>query len=136
MKFTFEHIALNYRDVKKVAAWYSTHLGLKSVLSTPTGAAFLADASGRTVLELYTNPAHSFIDGDDDSSGAGGAPAPLTLHNAFVVDDVSAARDLLQQAGAEVISGPEKTPAGDELCMLIDPWGVGLQILKRRAPLP
>ncbi len=111
MKFTFEHTALNYQDVKKVAEWYTTHLGFKSVLSTPTGAAFLADASGRTVLELYTNPAHPYIDGEDDNRGASGSPAPFTLHNAFVVDDVSAARDLLLQAGAKLVSGPEKTPA-------------------------
>lgn len=136
MNFTFEHAALNYRDVKKVVAWYVEHLGLEPVLSTPSGAAFLADSSGRTVFELYSNPAHPFIDGDEKTGTENQSPAPLTLHNAFVVNDVSAARDHLLKAGATLVSGPGTTPAGDELCMLVDPWGIGLQVLKRSTPLP
>ena len=132
MKFTFEHAAFNYRDAKKVSEWYVENLGLKAVLTTPSGAGFLADASGRTVFEIYSNPEHPFI--DDES--AGGPPPPFTLHNAFVVDDVIAAKDHLIQAGAKLSGEPNETPAGDTLCMLLDPWGIGLQILKRSKPLP
>jgi catechol 2,3-dioxygenase-like lactoylglutathione lyase family enzyme len=123
MQFIFEHVAYNYRNVDEVVDWYVANLGLK-ILKRAGSAAFLGDADGRVFLEVYTNETVPFL---NDS-----APAPLSLHTAFVVDDAAAARDHLLTAGAKLAEDVRTTPAGDTLCMLTDPWGIGLQVLQRR----
>ena len=38
-------------------------------------------------------------------------------------------------AGAKIAEDYFTNPAGDELVMLRDPWGVGLQLVKRAVPM-
>jgi len=126
-KFIFEHVAYNVKDMDAVRTWYETHLGLKVVRHVPGKMAFLGDGSGRVVFELYHNSNYPCI---DDSS-----PAAYTLHNAFVVDDIKKEMERLVQAGAKIITDYQVTDSGDALCMMADPWGIGLQLLKRRKPM-
>ncbi|MEO5917188.1 MAG: VOC family protein [Luteolibacter sp.] len=73
-----EHIAFNVADPVAIAAWYGQHLGLTIArhIPVPTQTHFLADDDGRTVLEIYGNPACELPDYF--------AMNPLQLHLAFV----------------------------------------------------
>jgi len=125
---TLEHIALNVPDPKATAAWYAEHLDMRIVKSVDSAPYihFVADASG-SMLELYHNP--------DGAIPDYASMSPYTLHLAFSVDDIGEERNRLVAAGASVAHGEEKTPSGDTLQFLRDPWGVCIQIVKRAKPM-
>jgi glyoxylase I family protein len=123
-----EHVALNVPDPKAAAAWYAENLNLRVVKASDTGpfVHFLADDSG-SMLELYNNP-------------AGEVPqyqvmSPFTLHLAFTVEDIPATHQKLVTAGATPVGETQTTAEGDQLAFLRDPWGMVLQLVKRRKPL-
>ncbi|MGF1634428.1 MAG: VOC family protein [Phycisphaerae bacterium] len=120
-----EHLALNLPDPDAFSRWYVQHVGMKLVRSSPPpmNGRFLADASGAVMLEVYQNAAAPVPDY--------AAQNPLTLHVAFIAADVPAEAARLQAAGATLHDGPTTTPDGDVVCMLRDPWGVGLQLVQR-----
>jgi hypothetical protein len=60
---------------------------------------------------------------------------PLQLHLAFVSEDLKADRDRLLKVGATLAEDYSTNAAGDELLMLRDPWGIGLQLVKRGTPM-
>jgi glyoxylase I family protein len=123
-----EHVALNVSDPVALADWYVQHLGMKVVrqVDGPPHTCFLADASGRTVLEIYrqTAPVPDYA-----------AQDPMVLHVAFTTADVMAARIRLLAAGATVAKDVYTTPEGDEMAFLRDPWGVVIQLIRRVKPL-
>ena len=125
----FEHLALNVPDAAEMADWYVAHCGMQVVFAEPGAphTRFLADETGRTVLEIYANPAAPIPDYADQH--------PLVLHVAFAVQDATATRDRLTAAGATLLSDSE-SPNGTHLVMLRDPWGVTLQLCKRTTPMP
>ena len=53
-------------------------------------------------------------------------------HVAFWADDVAATRRRLMAAGATSETDVQANAAGDELAMLRDPWGLGLQLVRRK----
>lgn len=126
----FEHVALQVADSAAMADWYVQHVGMKIVrAAAPPGTArFLADASGRTVLELYRNPHHPVPDYASAS--------PALLHVAWAVEDLAAERARLVAAGATVELEFETNAQGDSMAMLRDPWGVPLQLVQRVTPMP
>src|SRR5207248_46742 len=94
-----EHVALNVADPVAVAAWYGQHLGMRTLrrLEQAPFTHFIADPSGRVVLELYHQtraPVPDYASMD-----------PFVLHIAFQADDVARERQRLLNAGA--------TPAGE-----------------------
>jgi glyoxylase I family protein len=124
-----EHIALNVPDPVAMAAWYTRHLGMRVLrhLGHAPFTHFLADESGRVVLELYQHtkapiPDYASLD-------------PLTLHIAFLADEVAADRQRLIVAGASPAGEITTTPVGDVMTFIRDPWGVALQLVKRAKPL-
>jgi len=121
----FEHFAANIEDPPAVAAWYAEHLQMKIVrhVGEPTHMHFLADATGRVVMELYNNPPDLVPDY--------AAQDPQVLHIAFAVEDMDDAISRLQAAGATKVGGPGRTPFGDLLAMLRDPWGFAIQLTQR-----
>ena len=123
-----EHIACNVADPAAMAAWYVEHLGMRVVRQSPEPPHihFLADAAGRSVIEIYRNSADPIPDYP--------AMHPLRFHIAFAAADPDAARAALVAAGATFVE--ERTsPDGSRLLMLRDPWGMPLQLCKRPAPL-
>ena len=125
-----EHVAWTVQDPVMLADWYVQYLGLKVIRSfgPPGNARFLADSTGRTLLEVYNNPkvpvpAYASMD-------------PLLLHLAFSVQDVTAERSRLLAAGATAVGEVAFTDTGDELAMLRDPWGFPLQLMRRVTPMP
>ena len=125
----FEHLALNVPDAAAMADWYVAHCGMQIVMAVPEAphTRFLADKTGRTILEIYTNPATPIPNYAEQH--------PLCLHVAFAVEDAAATRDRLTAEGATVLSD-QQAADGTHLVMLRDPWGVALQLCKRATPLP
>jgi len=124
-----EHVALNVADAVSMAAWYVRHLGLRIVRQS-AGAPhihFLADASGRAVIEIYSNatadPIPDYV-----------SMHPMRLHVAFASADPDADRAALVAAGATFVD-EQQLPDGSRLLMLRDPWGLALQLCKRTTPL-
>jgi predicted enzyme related to lactoylglutathione lyase len=125
----FEHFALNVPDARAHAGWYIEHVGF-SVARARTDAPythFLADESGRVVVELYSNPAAPCFDF--------AARDPLVFHFAVVSRDAEADATRLQKAGA-TLARDETLGDGSRLIMLRDPWGVSLQLCQRANPMP
>ena len=125
----YEHFAINVADPVAMAGWYCEQLGMKVVRQGdgPIHMHFLADATGRVVLELYTNPPDLIPDYASQD--------PQVLHIAFAAVDIEAAVRRLTAAGATLVGGPGTTPAGDQLAMLRDPWGFSIQLTQRAEPM-
>ena len=125
----FEHFGLNVPDARAMGQWYVDHLGFQLVRSREEApfTRFLADETGRVVVELYTNP----------SGTIPGYPAqhPLVFHVAVWSADVAADRARLEKAGATLFV-EEVLPDGTRLTMMRDPWGVSLQLCQRAKPFP
>jgi len=128
-RIRLEHVAINVEDPAAMAKWYCENLGMKIVRKGPSPAnmRFISDAGGNMMLELYNNPPDAVPDYPSMD--------PLSLHIAFMVDDVNAICKKLIAAGAMVAVDVNVTPAGDQIAMLRDPWGVPIQFLKRAEPM-
>jgi len=124
-----EHVAINVEDPVAMAEWYCENLGMKVVREGPPPAnmRFISDAGGNMMLEIYNNPPDAVPDYPSMN--------PLSLHIAFMVDDVKSITRKLMAAGATIAVDVNTTPAGDELVILRDPWGVPIQFLKRAEPM-
>ena len=125
----FEHIALDVADPVGMADWYAKHLGLRVVKEgpPPINGRFLAEQTGRVMLEIYSNPKVTPPDY--------AAMDPLILHVAFPTDDVKGTRERLISAGATAMDEVTISDEGDELAMLRDPRGLAIQLVKRATPM-
>lgn len=123
-----EHFALNVEDPQAMADWYVAHLGLKVVKQQKEAPfmTFLADDSGRIMIEIYRNPANEVPPYRTMN--------PLLVHLAFVSENPDNDRDRLLQAGASLAS-EQKLEDGSHLVMLRDPWGLAVQLCKRGTPM-
>jgi catechol 2,3-dioxygenase-like lactoylglutathione lyase family enzyme len=120
----FEHFAVNVTDVKKVVHWYTTNLGLRiaSEQKAPPFMTFLADATGRVIIEFYHRPDAVITDFV--------AADPLTFHVAFVSENAQIDRERLEKQGAVFIEEIVKED-GTHIVMLRDPFGMPLQLCQR-----
>jgi catechol 2,3-dioxygenase-like lactoylglutathione lyase family enzyme len=117
-----EHIAINVKAPKEMARWYCDHLGMQ--IARDTGKAFfIADENKNTILEIYNNPP----DGVPDYASMD----PLLLHIAFSSNDVGGDRKRLIEAGAAPV-GEVNQDNGDTFAVVRDPWGVAIQLVKRK----
>ena len=125
----FEHFALNVPDSRAHVRWLVAHLGLTVARSfdTPPYMHFLADETGRVIVELYSNP----IDPIPDYK----SQHPLRFHLALVSTDTVADRTRLEAAGATFFA-EDKLPDGSRLLMMRDPFGLPLQFCQRAKPFP
>ncbi|MEI7700813.1 MAG: VOC family protein [Planctomycetia bacterium] len=124
-----EHLALNVPDPLNMARWYVAHLGMKVKrrgMETPF-VHFLADDSGTIMLELYGNPDAPALDFP--------ATQPPALHLAFLSRDLVADVRRLTAAGATIVADVHTLPTGDTFAMLRDPWGLPVQLVRRKAPM-
>ena len=125
----FEHFALNVPDTRAHAAWYVAHVGFTVARRRDDApyTHFLADETGRTVVELYTNPQAAIPNF--------AATHPLCFHFAVATSDARAERARLEKAGA-TLAFEDVLPDGSVLIMLRDPWAVPLQLCQRANPFP
>jgi len=123
----FEHFALNVSDALAASNWYIDHLGLRMVRRRDDSpfTTFLADDTGRVIMEFYSNPAAAVPDYR--------AAHPLCFHIAFIADNPAETKVRLIAAGASE-AYDEGLPDGTILLMVRDPWGVPLQLIKRAKP--
>ena len=128
-RIRLEHVAINVEDPEAMAKWYCENLGMKVVRKgpPPVNMRFISDAKGNMMLEIYNNPPDAVPDYASMNV--------LSLHIAFMVDDVRGICRKLLAAGATLVSDVSVTESGDELTMLRDPWGVPIQFLKRAEPM-
>jgi catechol 2,3-dioxygenase-like lactoylglutathione lyase family enzyme len=124
-----EHTAYQVADAARVARWYAEHLGMtiKRSMDTSPFAHFVADSGDTVMLEFYSNPAVETPNYYELH--------PLVFHLAFYADDVAGTRDRLLAAGATPEGEIGRTPGGDEMCLLRDPWGLPLQLVNRQVPM-
>jgi glyoxylase I family protein len=125
----FEHFALNVPDARGHAAWYVQHLGFKVARAREDApyTHFLADETGRIIVELYSNAQAAIPDY--------GAAHPLCFHVAMATSNAREERARLEHAGATLfLEDPQ--PDGSMLIMMRDPWGVPLQLCQRTNPFP
>lgn len=124
-----EHVAYNVDDPLAMGRWYVEHMGMAVKRRTidPPYAHFLADDSGKVMIEIYGNPDAPVPDYRNLDARA--------LHLAFVSKDVDADIQRLTAAGATLDGEPFRTPEGDHLAMLRDPWGFAIQLVKRGTPM-
>ena len=122
-----EHCALQVPDPVPMADWYVKHLGCTVARSggAPNHARFIQ--AGPVLIEIYQSTSAPTPDYH--------AMHPAQLHLAFVSENLKADRDRLVGAGAKIVDDYFTNPAGDELLMLRDPWGIGLQLVKRATPM-
>ena len=125
----FEHFALNVPDARTHAQWYVQHTGFKIVRARDDApfTHFLADETGRVVVEFYSNTKVPYPDYAN--------MPPLSFHLALVAPDAKAERARLEKAGAR-LALEEPQPDGTLLIMMRDPWGVPLQLCQRTNPMP
>lgn len=124
----FEHVAMNVPDPTAMADWYVRHCGLRSVQSKNDApyTQFLADSTGRIMLEIYENSSAPIPDYASQD--------PLVLHIAFAVNGIESAKSHILGAGATLVS-QQQMANGTVIVMLRDPWGLALQLVQRGAPL-
>ena len=121
-----EHVAFNVEDPLEMARWYVEHLGFvvkRRVMEAPW-AHFIVDSAGSTMIEIYGNPEVPVSDFRNMHPG--------TLHLAFVSENIQADIDRLSAAGAKLEGGITDLPGGDIMAFIRDPWGLTLQLVKRR----
>jgi glyoxylase I family protein len=125
----FEHFALNVPEAAAQAQWYVQHVGFKVVrqMTVAPFTHFLADETGRVVVEFYTNPKAPIPDYANQH--------PLNFHFAVVAADAKAERARLEKAGAKLFL-EDLLPDGTLLIMLRDPWNVALQLCQRTNLMP
>jgi catechol 2,3-dioxygenase-like lactoylglutathione lyase family enzyme len=125
----FEHFALNIPDTRATSQWYVANLGLRVArqMAEDPYTTFLADDSGRIIIEFYSNKAAIFPDYASSH--------PLCFHIAFVSADPVADAKRLVAAGGSPFS-EQTMPDGSVLTMIRDPWGIPLQFVKRGTPFP
>lgn len=125
----FEHFALNVPDVRAQAEWLVANLGFTIARKNDVAPYmhFLADETGRVIIELYSN----LLDPIPDYK----TQHPLRFHLALVSTDTVADRARLEQAGASYFA-EDALPDGSRLLMMRDPWGMPLQFCQRAKPFP
>ncbi|MCP4977305.1 MAG: VOC family protein [Maribacter sp.] len=120
----FEHFALNVSNIDEVVKWYVGNLGLSIVEEQKEAPfmTFLADSSGRVIMELYCRPDEHIANFKNQH--------PLTFHVAFVSENAEKEKNRLIDKGASLVEEVEKED-GSHLIMLRDPWGMPLQLCQR-----
>jgi predicted enzyme related to lactoylglutathione lyase len=124
-----EHVAFVMQDPAAAAKWYAENMGftIKRAMNESPFTHFLADDSGKVMIEIY-NPPHLRVPDYRDTD-------PMMLHLALVSADVEADRKRWMAAGATPLGEATPLDNGDVLAMLRDPWGFAIQLVQRGEPM-
>jgi catechol 2,3-dioxygenase-like lactoylglutathione lyase family enzyme len=120
-----EHFAQNVADPQSMTNWYFENLGMKVIRkgTPPTYTNFFADAGSNMMIEVFYNSEYPVLDMWKINH--------LSIHIAFLVEDVRAIRNGLLAVGATLVEDIKVNSGGDQILMLRDPWGVPIQFIKR-----
>jgi catechol 2,3-dioxygenase-like lactoylglutathione lyase family enzyme len=124
-----EHIALNVPDPLAAVNWYADNLGMRVMRKggAPTYTTFIADSGGNIMLEFFHNADYPLLESTKINH--------MSLHLAFMVDNVAAFKMKMLEAAATMVEDITMTPAGDQVLMLRDPWGLPIQFVRRVEPM-
>jgi catechol-2,3-dioxygenase len=119
----FEHFAINAENIQEVVSWYVTDVGLEIVKGKkePPFLTFLADSSGKVIMELYHRPDEVTTDFVNKH--------PLAFHVAFVSENTEKIKEITKR-GCFFCRGSRERRR-EPLVMLRDPWGMPLQLCQR-----
>jgi glyoxylase I family protein len=123
-----EHFALNVENPVEMSQWYVKNLDLKIVRHQNAApfTTFLADDSGRIMIEIYKNPV--------DQVPPYRNMNPLLIHLAFVSLNPGNDKKKFMEAGA-TLDSEIHLEDGSHLIMMRDPWGLAFQLCKRGVPM-
>jgi predicted enzyme related to lactoylglutathione lyase len=129
MGLYFEHFAINVDDARAKAKWYKNNLAMEIIKEggAPSYGTFIADYGKNMMFELYQQKDYPVVDFS--------AVNYMSLHIAFMVDDIQEAKAKLVTAGAKVAEDVTKIPSGDFVLMMRDPWSQPIQFVKRANPM-
>jgi glyoxylase I family protein len=124
-----EHIAFNVDDPIAQAKWFVDNMGFKIMYkgNPPGNTRFVSDAGENMMIELYYNKDYPVLDFSKLNH--------LTIHLAFMADSIESAKKKLLGAGAILVEDITKTPSGDLVLMLRNPWGLPIQFVQRAKPM-
>jgi uncharacterized glyoxalase superfamily protein PhnB len=127
--FYFEHLAFNLADSRAKAKWYTENFVMlnKREGKAPSYGMFISDAGENMMLELYQQKDYPVIGFDSLSH--------MTIHLAFMTDNIEAVKEKLLKIGAKVVEDITKTASGDFVLMMRDPFGMPIQFVKRANPM-
>jgi len=128
-----EHVSFAVAEPEAVAAWYGKHFGMKVLRHGDGGDVFVADETGRVVFQL--EDIRRITDSASQTAFAARSRDMRNLHLAFCCDQITATRQKLLTGGATADGDVEVTKDGDEMATLRDPWGLPVQLVKRRRPM-
>ncbi len=125
----FEHFAINVEDSRAKAKWYKENLGMVIVREggAPSYGTFIADPTKNMMYELYQQKEFPVVDFSTINY--------MTLHVAYMVDNIEVAKETLVKAGATIAEDITKTASGDFVLMMRDPWNQPIQFVKRANPM-
>ncbi len=120
-----EHVAFNVPDPVAAVKWYTENLGMKALRlgGPPTYTSFVSDSGEHMMMELFHNADYPLFEPAQFSH--------MSIHLAFMVNDISVIKTKLIAAGATLVEDITKTPSGDQVLMLRDPWGLPIQFAQR-----
>ncbi|MCX6135381.1 MAG: VOC family protein [Ignavibacteriales bacterium] len=124
-----EHVAFNVPDPVAAVKWYTDNLGMKVMRQggAPTFTSFIADSNGHMMMELFHNAEYPLLEPAKISH--------MSIHLAFMVPDIGVIKTKLLAARATLTEDITKTPSGDQVLMLRDPWGLPIQFVQRVKPM-
>lgn len=121
-----EHLALNIKDPVEASKWYCENLDFKiyKEMGSSPFHHFIADPSGCVLLEIFNLPGkklpnYKLFD-------------PAIFHLGFTVSNIEKEFKKLTEAGAETIDEIKVLENGDKVAMFRDPWGLPIQLIKRK----
>ncbi len=125
-----EHIGIAVSAPMDIARWYREQLGCKIIRKSGDngeGGAFVLDESGNTILEFFRLKSTEPL--------AVKSSSPLQLHVAFESEDPWKTAERLVENGAKILSRKPEDDADPVMVLLSDPWGLSLQLIRRREKL-
>lgn len=125
-----EHVAFAVNDPEAAAAWYGAQFGMRIVGRGGGGDVFVADDRGQVMLQF--EDARRIVPLSCGDTLNYRSRDMRLLHLAFWADDVVGERARLLTAGATADDEVTTTPAGDVMATIRDPWGLPIQILRRK----
>ncbi len=124
-----EHMGFNVSDPVAVASWYQKNLGMKLIRKgkAPLFVTFISDPGNNMMMEFYNKQKFPKLDFSKINY--------MSYHLAFMVDSISIIEKKMINAGATLAEEISRTPTGDKVLMLRDPWGMPLQLVERAEPM-
>jgi uncharacterized glyoxalase superfamily protein PhnB len=125
----FEHFAINVNDSRKKSEWYKNYLDMTIIRQggAPSFGTFIADYNKSMMFEMYQQKDYPVVDFADVHY--------MSMHIAFMVDDINLAKEKLIASGAKLADDIAKTPSDDFVLMLRDPENLPIQFVKRANPM-